>query len=266
MKQAIDIQPLIKAAEAGGRVIADYFGQVLEVEEKSMAADCRTKADTEAEQAILAILQKECPDYAIYSEESGQLGNHSDYRLIIDPLDGSHNFVLGIPQFAVSIGLTYKDMLVAGAVHHPILKKTYHAIVGQGAYINNARIRANGETEMNRASIAYTNNYIADRVEITTIISALEILGAKRILRNWAVALDFCLLADGKIEAVIINGGEIYDFSAGKLIAAEAGAIMTDFTGTTEPLDLGDRFIATSSEKLNWKIRESMPYGTNKSS
>src|SRR5687768_13571695 len=126
------IADIIKAAEAAGEVIAGYFGEVLEIEEKTTVADIRTKADTEAEAIVLHILKQSFPDAGIYSEEMGEIENDSPYRFVIDPLDGSHNFNLGIPNFTVSIALTRKRETIAAVVHHPILKKTYHAEKGKG--------------------------------------------------------------------------------------------------------------------------------------
>ena len=94
------VETTILAAEHGGTIVKNYFGDLLDIEEKTMVSDFRTKADTEAENAILHVLTKNFPQYNILSEEAGFLDHHSEYTFVIDPLDGSNNFVLGIPNFS----------------------------------------------------------------------------------------------------------------------------------------------------------------------
>ena len=130
----IDIYKIIIAAESGGEVIKKYFGRVLELEQKSIAGDVRTRADTEAEEIILSTLQKDFPTFNIYSEEAGNIDKKSEYTFVLDPLDGSNNFVLGIPVFCVSIGLLKGKEIIAGVIYHPILKDIYFAEKGEGAY------------------------------------------------------------------------------------------------------------------------------------
>jgi len=136
----IDIAPIIQAARAGGAVLLKYFGTSLATTRKTTAADFRTKADTESEAAILSILAAAFPAFNIISEEQGETDKKSDYSFFVDPMDGTNNFVLGIPNFTVSIGLMHKDEIVAGVVYHPLLDRVYHAQAGQGAYCDNQRI------------------------------------------------------------------------------------------------------------------------------
>ena len=250
----IDIQQIIIAAKAGGKEIAKYFGEVLELEEKSMASDFRTKADTEAEKAILTVLQEAFPDFNIYSEEVGKIDKKSDYTFVIDPLDGSNNFALGIPTFCVSIGLLKRNEIIAGVIHHPILNHTYFAEKGKGAWLEDSRRKVNKESNMMSSTIAYTYGYSASRELQESLIHELNKKRVKRFLQNWCPTYELCLLAAGKIEGIINNDNELYDYCAGKLIAKEAGAKVTDFDGNLEVNDKSNIFIISNGTKIHQEL------------
>src|SRR3989338_3494764 len=154
-----DLQIIIKAAHAGGEALRKYFGQTLELVEKSTIADFQTKADLESEKSILEILKKEFPKYNIFSEEEGKINNNSQYTLVIDPLDGTNNFVLGVPTFSVSIALLYKNEAVAGVVYSPIIYQTDHATKSGGAYLNEREIKVNNIFDPKKITIIYTCGY-----------------------------------------------------------------------------------------------------------
>ena len=208
----IDIQQIIIAAKAGGKEIAKYFGEALEIEEKSMASDFRTKADTEAEKAILAVLQEAFPDFNIYSEEVGKIDKKSDYTFVIDPLDGSNNFALGIPTFCVSIGLLKGDEIIAGVIHHPILNHTYFTEKGKGAWLEGNRLGVNKKSSMASSTFAYTCGYSTSSELEESLIHKLNKKRVKRLLQSWCPTYELCLLAAGKIEGIINNENELYDY------------------------------------------------------
>ena len=155
----INLTSIITAAQAAGKVIRGYFGQTLEIEEKSTLSDFRTKADTESERAILQILTKEYPSFNIFSEEAGLIDKKSEHTFIIDPLDGSNNFVLGIPNFSVSIGLLKGERAVAGVIHIPTLNHTYYAQEGQGSFMGEIPLHVNDEPNIKKATVSYTAGY-----------------------------------------------------------------------------------------------------------
>lgn len=178
----VDMQSMINAARAGGVVVNQYFGQALQTEQKSSASDLRTKADTESEQAILDILTKKFPNFNIYAEETGAINRQSEYTLVIDPLDGTSNFVLGIPDFAISIGLVKGVEAVAGVIYNPTLDQLYMAEIGKGAFLNNQRIHVNQELEMTRTTVAYTCGYNTSREYTESTISKLRDKKVKELL------------------------------------------------------------------------------------
>ncbi len=253
-----DIEKLVIAAKAGGGVVRNYFGQVLDVEEKSRASDCRTKADTESEAAILGHIKQDFPDFGIYAEESGKIDNNSPYTIIIDPLDGSHNFVIGVPNFSVSIAVVTKTDLIAGVVYHPITDQVYTAFRGEGAYLNGNRLQVSAETRLEQSTISFANNYATAIDRIYRFLKAMEDKQVKRILRNWSIAYDFCLLADGKIEIIANDETDFYDYAAGKLIAKEAGAIISQFNGQAEERETSDRFIVCATQELHRLVVETL--------
>lgn len=246
-----DVDKLIQAVHAGGEALKKYFGKALNPVEKSTLWDFQTEADLESEKSILAVLKSAFPDYNIFSEEEGQINNNSEYTLIIDPLDGTNNFVLGMPTFTVSIGLMHKDTAIAGVVYQPILDQTFHAFAGKGAFLNNEAIRVSKITEHNKLTIAYNCNYKTDRLLVANLLKEFISSVHKRLLINWSPAFDFCLLASGRIESVITDNIELHDFAAAKLIAKEAGAKVVDFSGKEEVDFKNSRFVISNTDEVN---------------
>lgn len=251
-----EYEKIIDAAKAGGEVIKKYFGEALEVEQKSIAADVRTKADTESEEAIVKILKENFPEYGIHSEEMGKQENESGYLFIIDPLDGSNNFTLGIPNFTVSIGLVYDKEIIFGVVHNPISGQLFYAEKGSGAFENGHKIHVGAENDLSRSTIGYVCNYVHDKVYEVNVLKTFAEKDVKRVLYTWSPAFDYCLLAAGRIEAMITDKPDIYDYIAGKLIAKEAGAKTTDLSGNFETDERNDQFLISNGTSLHKEILE----------
>lgn len=249
-------QKIIEAAQAGGQVLKRYFGQNLAIEQKTIPADIRTKADTESEQAIFKILKKHFPDYNIHSEESDNIENGSEYTFVIDPLDASNNFIMGIPNFSVIIALQKNKETIFGVVYQPILDQIYYAEKDKGAFLNDQPITVNQKENTKDVCIGLVWDYVHDKDLQASYMSKLIKSDVKRISMNWSVAIDFCLLASGKIEAIINNGCDPHDYLAGKLILREAGGYITDLEGKPEIDPESDTFLATNNKVINNKILE----------
>jgi myo-inositol-1(or 4)-monophosphatase len=247
---------IIRAAKAGGEVAKKYFGKSLKLEDKTIPADFRTKADLESEKAILKILEKEFPDYNIFSEEAGELNKNSEYTFIVDPLDGTNNFVLGIPYFSVGIGLMKGTETIFGVVYNPILDNLYFAEKERGAFLNQKKICVNNEEDIRNSSICVVVDY-GDKTGLQKkLVIELNSMGVKRCLTNWSCLLDFCLLASGKIESIIFHNCPLHDFVPGKLIAKEAGAVITDFDGNKEENHKNNTFLTSNGTKIHREILE----------
>lgn len=244
---------IIEAAVEGGKIVRKYFGEFLELEEKSGAANFRTIADTESEAKILEILSKEYPEYEVFSEEAGHNGKKSDYKFVIDPLDGTNNFSLGIPNFSVSIALMKGKETIFGVVYQPILEETTWAEKGQGSWRGDQRLQVSSENFLGRSTIHYACGYHTNTDLGPAFRSSVGHSAVKRWMEDWSVAADLCSVAKGKTEAMINFDCELYDFAAGKLIALEAGAIITDFSGR-ETDDLCNHYLVSNCEKIHSEI------------
>lgn len=247
-----DQKAIILAAKAGGKVVKSYFGKTLTITEKTIAADFKTEADVGSEKAILAILEKTFPNYNIFSEECGFIDKKSEYTFYIDPLDGTNNFALGIPNFSVSIALVRGEETVIGVVHLPMIGVTYSATKGGGAFCNGLKLMTSPETLLERSTFAVIYGYHFSKTLIYGMINRLS-AKTKRVLISWSGASDLCLLASGKIEIVISNNIELHDFLAAKLIAKEAGCVVTDLKGKPEKNDLNKDFLASSNMVVHKK-------------
>jgi len=248
-----ELETIIRAAESGGRVLKKYFGQDLAIKEKSTVVDFQTKADTESEQAILQIILARFPNYNVMAEESGFIDKKSIYTFYIDPLDGSNNFVSNLPLFTVSIALLKEETTIFAVTHHPITNLNYYAIKGEGAFLNGEKISVDKEKNLSRARIGFHYGYKFSKNEILRHMQTFNSRIA-RMLFNWSPTFDFSLLASGKIEGIVSNGPEIHDYIGGKLIAKEAGAIITDFNGKEEKNEKNSVFVVSNGTEIHKEI------------
>ena len=243
-------QKVFEAAEKAGEIIVRYFDKALTVTEKSMAADFKTEADEKSEQIIIKYLTKYFPEYNIFGEENGLIDRGSEYSFVVDPLDGTNNFFLGIPDFSISIGLQQNNKTIFGLVYQPITKKLFWAEKGKGAWLGDTRLRVNQESDVTKLTIQYCCGYgMEDEPFRYSIQQKLHHQKIKRILQNWSVAANFSLMASGKMEAIIVNQIDLYDFVAGRLIAEEAGALISDYAGKPIFDDCEPVFLACNCKK-----------------
>ena len=249
---------LNKAIENAGIQLMHYFGKQLSLTYKSTGADYRTQADVAAEKIILKAIEEIFPDYNIFSEERGTTNKNSRYTFIVDPLDGTNNFALNIPVFSSSVALLKDDEIIYGVIHCPVTKDTYCAIKNKGAYLNGKAINVNDEDNPQRISAAYFRNYLPTQQRIADFQNKLLSLDIRRCVDLWSPAFTLCLLASGKIEAIINDGIELYDYAAGKLIAEEAGAKTTDFYGNKLKKDATDYFITTNNPTIHSFVIENL--------
>jgi myo-inositol-1(or 4)-monophosphatase len=202
----------------------------------------------------LKILKKKFPKYNIFSEEAGKTENGSEYTFVIDPLDGTNNFVLGVPYFSVSIALMKNNEVIFGVIYNPVLMNVYYAEKGKGAYLNGKRINVSSESNIKNSTVSLVANYGFSIDNFVKMGRSLYELDVKRVSKFWSVALDYCLLASGKIEALILHDVPLYDFAAGKIIAREAGARITDFNGDKLSDDKEKIFLTTNGTKIHKEI------------
>ncbi len=224
----VSIQQIITIARSAGDLLRQYFGNVKEYESKGQH-DVVTLADLESESLIIKELQAISPDFDIVAEETGTIKGSSDYRWYVDPMDGTTNFLLGSPYFAVSIALALKDKAVMAVVYSPFSDEVFHAEKDKGAFLNGKQIKVSGKVEMQDALI--TMGYGAHDHEITeglALAGRLALL-SKRCVINFAPSVDLCNIARGRVDAYIDGETMPEDHAAGGLILSEAGGKISDF-------------------------------------
>ncbi len=230
-----------EAARAGRKVLLHYFGQIKKVQEKSYAG-LVSEADLESEKSITEVLTARFPGIKVLGEENAFLKN--DERLqadqwVVDPLDGTTNYVHGFPIFCISIGLQLQNSLVLGLVDVPILNKTYTAIKGGGAFVNGEPIRVRQGRAIRESLLAtgfFPDNTGALREQIR-IFSDL-VFEARGIRRAGAAAYDLCLVAEGVFDAFWEPNLKPWDTAAGVVLVREAGGVVRTYEGKN--YELGD--------------------------
>ncbi|MBU6248683.1 MAG: inositol monophosphatase [Xanthomonadaceae bacterium] len=221
-----------RAARAAGNIILRYMNRIdgLNVVEKQQM-DFVSEVDKLAEAEIIKELRRAYPDHAILGEESGAIGK-GPLQWVIDPLDGTHNYLRGIPHFCVSIGLLEKGAPIHAVVYDPLRDELYTASKGDGAYLNDRRIRVSKRDNLDGAMIATGFPYrqrahLGPQLDMTRAI-----LGqAEDIRRSGSAALDLAYTAAGRYDGYFEIGLKPWDMAAGVLLVREAGGRYCDFAG-----------------------------------
>jgi myo-inositol-1(or 4)-monophosphatase len=238
----------VKAARRAGQIInrASFDVGHLRVATKQQN-DFVTEVDRAAEAAIIDVLHDAYPSHSILAEESGASGDEkSEYQWIIDPLDGTTNFIHGFPQYAVSIGLTHKGVLAHGVVYDPGRNELFVASKGSGAYLNDKRIRVSKHDKLDAALIGtgfpyrmfeHVDAYMAIFRELTQKTAGLR--------RPGAASLDLAYVAAGRLDGFWEFGLSPWDMAAGALLIAEAGGLVGDLAGESDYLNTGNIIAGT---------------------
>jgi myo-inositol-1(or 4)-monophosphatase len=225
---------MVQAAMKAGRSLARDFGEVqnLQVSLKG-PGDYVSQADRRAEEIVHAELARARPGYSFLMEESGTIeGEDAQHRWIVDPLDGTTNFLHGIPIFAVSIGLERQGQLVAGVVYNPAMDELYTAERGGGAFMNDRRLRVSGRTKLVDAVIGTGIPHIGRGNHPNYLIELRHVMAdSAGVRRMGAAALDLCYVAAGRLDGFWEETLSPWDVAAGTVIIREAGGFVTDRHG-----------------------------------
>jgi myo-inositol-1(or 4)-monophosphatase len=223
-----DLELAERAARAAGEVLMGYYGRAPEgLGSKSSDTDMVSDADREAERAIRELLSVERPDDGLVAEEGSRVQAESGRRWIVDPLDGTINFLYELPAWAVSVALEDASGLAVGVVHSPVLGETYCAVRGGGAWLaeNGRPLAVSGCDRLERAMVATGFSYEpARRAEQAAAVARLLPL-ARDIRRAGAAALDLAWTAAGRLDAFYESGLNPWDWAAGRLLVEEAGGV-----------------------------------------
>jgi myo-inositol-1(or 4)-monophosphatase len=219
------------AREASALLIEGRTHRLLDVGTKSSATDMVTEMDRASEALIVAGLRAARPHDAIVGEEGTADTGSSGVRWLVDPLDGTTNYLYGYPAFAVSIAAEVDGAVVAGVVADPSTGDVFTARRGSGAWCNGVRLKVNDETDMARALLGTGFSYLADRRRRQARVLETVLPAVRDIRRAGSAALDLCWVASGRLDAFYEKGLGPWDLAAGALIAAEAGARTGDLDG-----------------------------------
>ena len=231
----------VMAARRGGAVLIRHLNKLdkLNVERKGHN-DFVSDADRAAEDAVIETIFKHYPEHAIHAEESGVQGD-SDTVWIIDPLDGTTNFLHGFPQFCVSVGVQVKGRLEAAAVYDPLRQEIFAAARGDGATLDDRKIRVSGRKELEYALIGTGFPFRYTDVDMTPYLNMLGkvVRNTAGVRRPGAAALDLCYVAAGRLDGFWETGLKAWDLAAGSLIIREAGGIVSGLDGSEGYLEAG---------------------------
>lgn len=242
---------MIRAADRAARGLKRDFGEVenLQVSRKG-PADFVSAADLKAERVLREELHKARPDYAFLMEESGARAGHpeSDRCWVVDPLDGTTNFLHGLPHFAISIGLTEGGQPIAGVVYDPIKEDLFYAEKGGGAYLNDRRMRVSGRSRIEDALLATGIPFKGRGGEDQFGRELDQAMRQTAGVRRWGTAsLDLAYVAAGRFDGFWERGLSPWDVAAGILMVREAGGYVTAIDGGAARLDGGSILAANDS-------------------
>ncbi|MCB1859957.1 MAG: inositol monophosphatase [Gammaproteobacteria bacterium] len=250
----------IRAARSAGNLLLRYYDRVdtLNVSAKGLN-DFVSDVDKASEQAIIEVLRKSYPDHAILAEESGEHGR-SDYQWVIDPLDGTTNYLHGFPQFSVSIALKHKGVLEHALVYDPLRDEMFTASRGAGALLNDRRIRASSRKVLTGALLGTGFPY-RELVHLDPYLGMFRDLISEvaGIRRPGSAALDLAYVAAGRLDGFWELGLSEWDIAAGALLIKEAGGTISDLSGGERYLESGN-LIAANVKLHNLMRRKIQPH------
>ena len=232
----------VRAARAAGDIIVRNMDRLDRIKVATKQNnDFVSNVDHLAEETIISTIKQAYPDHGIFAEESGKQAEGSEFQWIIDPLDGTTNYLHGFPQFAVSIALKYKDRLEVGVIYDPVSQELFTASRGNGAMLNDRKIRVTSHKGLQNALLGTGFPYY-DQSYLDTYLETMKELMQRTsgIRRPGSAALDLAWLAAGRIDGFWEFNLKAWDIAAGALIVREAGGIVSDFENKGNYLESGD--------------------------
>ena len=248
-----NINVMIKACTKASKILIRDFGEIekLQVSLKG-PGDFVTASDKKVEKILIEELQKARPDYSILSEEIGKIDNKDkEFRWIIDPIDGTLNFLHGIPHFGISIALEKQGEIICGLVFDPIKNELFTAEKGNGSYLNNQRMRVSGRTKL-KESIVFTGgprSTSKDRDKMFKEYEKISNAVMAPVRKLGSAALDMSYVAAGRCDAFWHRNLNYWDFAAGIVLISEAGGFVSDFYGDKNYLK--NKTLLATNSKIN---------------
>lgn len=250
MAQSANLNVMLKAARKAGRQLLKDFTEVEQLQVSAKGpGDFVSRADRAAENTIREMLMEARPTYGFLGEEGGErAGEDPTRRWIVDPLDGTTNFLHGLPHWAVSIALEHKGLVVSGVVHDPVKDETFWAERGEGAWLNESRLRVSARSRL-LESVFATGVPFAGQRSLPTVLQDLarlmpECAGVRRF---GAASLDLAYVAAGRFDGYWEREVRAWDVAAGLLIVTEAGGLVGAAREGERPLEHGNVIAANAA-------------------
>ena len=252
---------LLNAVQAGAAQLQHYFNGSFKITNKEGINNLVTEADHAAEKAIIEVIQNQFPDHFILSEETGEIKSNSEFKWIIDPIDGTVNFANGIPLCCVSIGLEKEGKMILGSVYNPFMNELYFAQKGLGAYLNDKKIRVSNKDTVIKSCLVtgFPYTYLDTPNGPLQVFEKLIRQGIP-VRRLGSAAIDLCWVAAARFDGFYEHKLQAWDSAAGFLIVEEAGGKVTDLQGNPyTPYNPG--IIATNG-KIHQQLQSVINGGT----
>ena len=252
-----NINVMVKACRKAAKTLIRDFGEIenLQVSIKG-PGDFVTASDKKVEKILIDELQKARPNYSILSEEIGKINNDESFKWIIDPIDGTANFLHGIPHFAISIGLEHDGEIICGIIYDPIKDEMFVAEKGNGSYLNNQRIRVSSRSKLENC-IIFTGGPKRESKTRDLAIEEYNKFSSKVLIpirKMGSAALDMAYVAAGRCDGFWQRNLNYWDIAAGIVLVKEAGGFVTDFKGNNEYIE--NKTIIVTNSKINEEMIE----------
>jgi myo-inositol-1(or 4)-monophosphatase len=247
----IELNTAIEAAKKAGEVLKKNFGQKYRVIRKS-PKELVSIVDMQAQETILDVLETNYPGYGIITEERRSNSGVEGKNWIIDPMDGTHNYIAGLPFSGVSIGLAKDNDFLLGVIFFPMEQRLYYAEKGKGAFLNDEPIAVSKNQELSKAMVTFDNQFHLNKKSFDYYKKLVERAFTTRILGT--ATNDVCMTAEGKIDGRIWVNTKICDIAAGIVILTEAGGRITNFDGTLCTLE--SKQVVASNGKIHDELLE----------
>ena len=248
---------MVKACRKASKILIRDFGEIenLQVSIKG-PGDFVSASDKRVEKILIEELQKARPTYSILSEEIGKINNDDSFKWIIDPIDGTANFLHGIPHFAISVGLEHNKEIICGIIYDPIKDEMFVAEKGNGSYLNNQRIRVSSRSKL-KDCVIFTGGpkYEAENKELS--LKEYYNFSSKVLIpirKMGSASLDMAYVAAGRSDGFFQRNLNYWDIAAGIIIVKEAGGYVTDYKGDGDYVE--NKTILVNNSRVNKEMAE----------
>jgi len=252
-----NINVMVKVCRKAAKILIRDFGEIenLQVSLKG-PGNFVTASDLKVEKILVEELQKARPTYSILSEEIGEINNDESFKWIIDPIDGTSNFLHGIPHFAISIGLEHDKEIICGIIYDPIKDEMFTAEKGNGAYVNNKRMRVSSRSKL-KDCIIFTGGPKRESKDKELAIKEYNSFSSKVLIpirKLGSGSLDMAYVAAGRCDGFWSRDLNYWDIAAGIILVKEAGGFVTDFYGENKYLE--NKTVLVANSKINKEMIE----------